>query len=190
MLTTHSLRAGGATALYAAGYGEAEITYHGRWASASWLVYVHRTVARSGGVARAMFQQDVSLLRLAAGPSRRMGGDGTSTTSKGKGGGRGPRGVIPPPRVVPAKAAPTNRTPLSRAPSGGARPRVTPHAHAHARPAMQPHAFAPPAKPANGGSVTSTPAKGGGPRGGGGLAPQQCVLQSMFGYGSPVGRKI
>lgn len=30
-LSTHSLWARGATALYAAGYGEAEITYHGRW---------------------------------------------------------------------------------------------------------------------------------------------------------------
>ena len=64
-LGTHSLRAGGATALYAAGYGEKEITYQGRWASDSWMIYVHRTAARSANVARDMFTQRASLLRQA-----------------------------------------------------------------------------------------------------------------------------
>lgn len=30
---THSLRAGGVTALYAAGFSEAEVDYHGPWVS-------------------------------------------------------------------------------------------------------------------------------------------------------------
>jgi integrase len=73
-VSTHSLRAGGATALYAAGYTEAEITYHGRWASASWTVYVHRTVARSAAVAHDMFVQRISLLRRQEVATRRLGG--------------------------------------------------------------------------------------------------------------------
>ena len=177
-LTSHSLRAGGATALYAAGYGEAEITYHGRWASASWLVYVHRTVARSGGVARAMFKQNVSLLRLAAGPSGRMGGNGTS---KRRGGGRPPRGVTSPPGVGRSNPAPINRT-LSSTP-----PRAILSGSVQARVASP--APAQPVRRARGPSQGYTPTPGRTSKTRSARVVQQCVLQSMFGYGSPVGSK-
>jgi len=79
---THSLRAGGATALYAAGYGEKEITYQGRWASDSWVIYVHRTAARSVNVSKDMFSQRISLLRQARAPggTRGLGEEGRGPT--------------------------------------------------------------------------------------------------------------
>jgi len=159
MLSTHSLRAGGATALYAAGYGEAEITYHGRWASASWLVYVHRTVARSGDVARRVFDQKVSLLRLPVDAGGRLGRD-----SSGSLGGR--RGAPQRKKQPPPKAGSRNVAPINRATSSMS---------SEASPA---HSTGP--------SVCVTPAKresASQPR----RAPGQhlCSLQNLFGYGSP-----
>ena len=166
-LSTHSLRAGGATALYAAGYGEAEITYHGRWASASWLVYVHRTVARSGGVARAMFQQKVSLLRLTADPGGRLGGG--KGRSQGKGG--GPRSdVTSLPTAGQPNLAPTNRTRLSTKQQRLASGNV---------PSLDVSRVPPEVGTAD--TTYATPVKGKG----GQVAPKQCALQCLFGYGSP-----
>lgn len=166
-LTTHSLRAGGATALYAAGYGEAEITYHGRWASASWLVYVHRTVARSGGVARAMFQQKVSLLRLTADPGGRLGGE--KDRRQGRGG--EPRsGVTSIPKAGQSNLAPTNRIHPStqqRRPLSGDVPSRSSTAEPRGAVAVD--------------TSFATPVKGDRKP----VVVKQCALQSLFGYGSP-----
>ena len=53
-LATHSLRAGGATAMYDSGFSDTEISFHGRWSSEAWKVYVHRTIGRSRDLARRM----------------------------------------------------------------------------------------------------------------------------------------
>jgi len=167
-LTTHSLRAGGATALYAAGHGEAEITYHGRWASASWLLYVHRTVARSGELAASMFMQKVSLLRLAAQPGGRVGRI-TSSTTRGKAGDKASSRSVPP-QGSKAVPAPTIRTPSSLS--------TTPRVSAPAAPTHRRSSPVPKVSP-------STPAIKvakalSGPR-----TPHRCALQSLFDYGSP-----
>ena len=72
---THSLRAGGATALYAAGYSDNEIQYQGRWNSDCWKRYVHRIVAKAGPLARDMFVQQIVLLRHQAATGRRRMGE-------------------------------------------------------------------------------------------------------------------
>jgi hypothetical protein len=160
-LSTHSLRAGGATALYAAGYSEKEITYHGRWASDSWLVYVHRTVARSGDVAKDMFSQKVSLLRLANTASVRVGGRSASSVSGPKGG-RCDR--------KERSTGKLNQAPINRKPFPLVVKKMPP-------------------KPGVGsGQVCATPVvreraqKGGRP----GLDHKICTLQNIFGYGSPL----
>ena len=91
-LGTHSLRIGGATALYAAGYPPPEISYQGRWASECWMTYVHRTAARSVDVSRDMFTQRVSLLRRqAVASTKRLGEDENQVPRQplGKGGAEG-----------------------------------------------------------------------------------------------------
>jgi hypothetical protein len=62
-LDTHSLRAGGATAMWAAGFSEEEIMAHGRWLTRAFLAYIHRSVAASADVARDIFTTDVRVLR-------------------------------------------------------------------------------------------------------------------------------
>jgi hypothetical protein len=69
--------------------------------------------ARSGGVARVMFKQKVSLLRLSADPGGRLGGD--KAHSQGKGGGRS-SDVTPLLKAGQPKLAPTNRARLSTQP--------------------------------------------------------------------------
>lgn len=61
-VSSHSLRHGGATAMYHAGMTEAEIKWLGRWLSNAWMLYVHRTSGRSKGVATRMFDATYELL--------------------------------------------------------------------------------------------------------------------------------
>ena len=49
-LSSHSLRGGGATALWNAGRSAEEICYLGRWKSDSWKIYTHMTAQRLAGV--------------------------------------------------------------------------------------------------------------------------------------------
>ena len=50
-LSSHSLRGGGATALWNAGRTVEEICYLGRWKSDSWKIYTHMTSQRLAGIA-------------------------------------------------------------------------------------------------------------------------------------------
>ena len=61
-VASHSLRVGGATALYHAGFSEKEILYWGRWRGTSWMLYTHRTHGGSRGVASAMLRARYQLL--------------------------------------------------------------------------------------------------------------------------------
>lgn len=115
---THSLRAGGATAMYAAGYGEDEITYQGRWSSASWKVYVHRTVARGRDIARDMFVQRVVLLRQQRRPSAggRMGEKSKDAPPSQK------QGKETASRV--GEQVSTNKSPINRSPLTQSKPKA------------------------------------------------------------------
>lgn len=61
-MSTHSLRHGGATAMYHAGIEESEIKWLGRWLSDAWMRYVHRTHTRSRGLATRMTAEPTDLL--------------------------------------------------------------------------------------------------------------------------------
>jgi hypothetical protein len=51
-ISSHSLRGGGATALYSKGYTREQIMFLGRWRSDSWLVYAKMTKENLGNVAK------------------------------------------------------------------------------------------------------------------------------------------
>lgn len=50
-ISSHSLRGGGATALYSKGYTKEQIMYLGRWLSDSWMIYVKMTKECMGNIA-------------------------------------------------------------------------------------------------------------------------------------------
>jgi hypothetical protein len=60
-ISSHSLRGGGATALYAANYTIDEICFFGRWSSNSWLRYVKMSRGRLGNVAQDLEEVQVNL---------------------------------------------------------------------------------------------------------------------------------
>lgn len=51
-MSSHSLRGGGATALYSKGYTREQIMFLGRWRSDSWLIYAKMTKENLGNVAQ------------------------------------------------------------------------------------------------------------------------------------------
>ncbi len=53
-ISPHSLRGGGATALYSNGYTREQIMYLGRWKSDSWMIYAKMTKENLGNVAQAL----------------------------------------------------------------------------------------------------------------------------------------
>ena len=60
-ISSHSLRGGGATALYAANYSVEEICFFGRWTSDSWMRYVKMTRGRLASVAEDLEVVEVQL---------------------------------------------------------------------------------------------------------------------------------
>lgn len=63
-VSTHSLRYGGATALYQQGYTAEEIRYHGRWRSDCWMGYAHRLAEKSKGLAKDIFRARGRILAM------------------------------------------------------------------------------------------------------------------------------
>ena len=61
VLSTHSLRAGGATAMWAAGYSVEEIQRRGRWVSQCFRIYIWEGRERAVGVATRMLKASVSM---------------------------------------------------------------------------------------------------------------------------------
>ena len=61
MVSTHSLRAGGATAMWAAGYSVEEIQRRGRWASQCFRIYIWEGRERAEGVGSRMLKAKVSM---------------------------------------------------------------------------------------------------------------------------------
>ena len=61
MVPTHSLRAGGATAMSAAGYSVKEIQRRGRWVSQCFRIYIWEGRERSKGVGSRMLKAKVSM---------------------------------------------------------------------------------------------------------------------------------
>ena len=61
MVPTHSLRAGGATAMWAAGYSAEEIQRRGRWVSQCFRIYIWEGRERPRGVGSRMLKAKVSM---------------------------------------------------------------------------------------------------------------------------------
>ena len=61
MFSTHSLRAGGATAMWAAKYTVEEIQRQGRWVSQCFRIYIWEGRERAEGIARSIFHTSVSM---------------------------------------------------------------------------------------------------------------------------------
>ena len=61
MVPTHSLRAGGATAMWAAGYSAEEIQRRGRWASQCFRIYIWEGRERAEGVGSRMLKAKASM---------------------------------------------------------------------------------------------------------------------------------
>ena len=61
MVSTHSLRAGRATAMWAAGYSVEEIQRRGRWVSQCFRIYIWEGRERSEGVGSRMRKAKVSM---------------------------------------------------------------------------------------------------------------------------------
>ena len=61
MASTHSLRAGGATAMWAAGYSAEEIQRRGRWVSQCFRIYIWEGRERPKGVGARMLEAKVSM---------------------------------------------------------------------------------------------------------------------------------
>ena len=61
MFSTHSLRAGGATAMWAAKYAVEEIQRRGRWVSQCFRIYIWEGRERAAGIAQSIFHTSVSM---------------------------------------------------------------------------------------------------------------------------------
>ena len=92
-IDTHSLRVGGATAMFAAGYPETEIQFLGRWASPAYLGYIHRATAGYPTLARDMFVQELIILRQREAGESRRASLGNKPPRPDSGHGRGTEGV-------------------------------------------------------------------------------------------------
>ena len=67
-----SLRAGGASAMWDAGYSEAEIMSRGKWASDSWKIYVWNGQRRDGALAARLLATSVDLVAPTVHYNRRL----------------------------------------------------------------------------------------------------------------------
>ena len=61
MFSTHSFRAGGATAMWAAKCAVEEIQRRGRWVSQCFRLYIWKGRERAEGIARSIFHTSVSI---------------------------------------------------------------------------------------------------------------------------------
>ena len=61
VFSTHSLRAGGATAMWAANYTAEQIQRRGRWVSQCFRIYIWEGRERAAGLARSIFHTSVSM---------------------------------------------------------------------------------------------------------------------------------
>ena len=58
--------------MYDSGFSDSEISFHGRWSSEAWKVYIHRTIGRSRDLARRMLRPLV-VVRCRDGQRARLG---------------------------------------------------------------------------------------------------------------------
>ena len=65
VVAPHSLRAGGCSAMYNAGFAEHEIQRRGRWVTACWKIYAWAARRRDTNVANRMAAADSNLMAMA-----------------------------------------------------------------------------------------------------------------------------
>jgi hypothetical protein len=71
-LGLHSLRAGGASAMYHAGFTPEEIKRRGRWASDCWRIYIWESREKAKNIGARIFGQSYSLMASASHFARHM----------------------------------------------------------------------------------------------------------------------